>query len=103
MVMNKHLLMWKAPLDSAMIDPDELQSYLDQGWKEVGWIVCEPSNLAGGIPVVIQPLKVAQIVSGRYETMKDEDPPKAQAVEREVRTITDAFERLLDMEYPPCV
>jgi hypothetical protein len=47
MVMNKHLLMWKAPLDSAMIDPDELQSYLDQGWKEVGWIVCEPSNLAG--------------------------------------------------------
>lgn len=53
-----------------------------------------------GIPVVIQPLKVAQIVSGRYETMKDEDPPKAQAVEREVRTITDAFERLLDMGVP---
>jgi hypothetical protein len=53
-----------------------------------------------GIPVVIQPLKVAQIVSGGYETMKDEDPPKAQAVEREVRTITDAFERLLDMGVP---
>lgn len=38
----KHLLMWKAPLDSAMIDPDDLRRYLDQGWKEVGVSYCQP-------------------------------------------------------------
>jgi hypothetical protein len=47
MVMNKQILIWKDTMDGMKIDPAELQSYLDQGWKEVGWIVCEPSNLAG--------------------------------------------------------
>lgn len=37
----KKLLMWK-PLNSAMIDPGELQSYIDQGWEEVGVIWCKP-------------------------------------------------------------
>lgn len=40
--MTKKLLLWKAPLDSAMIDPDDLRRYLDQGWKEVGVIYCQP-------------------------------------------------------------
>ncbi len=43
----KQLLIWKAPLNSAMIDPDELQNYIDQGWKEVGVIYCEPRYMAG--------------------------------------------------------
>ena len=34
-------------MDGMKIDPAELQSYLDQGYRQVGWIVCEPSNLAG--------------------------------------------------------
>jgi hypothetical protein len=34
-------------MDGMKIDPAELQSYLDKGYRQVGWIVCEPSNLAG--------------------------------------------------------
>lgn len=45
--MKKQLLMWKASLGSAMIDPDRLQSYIDQGWEEVGVIWCEPCYMAG--------------------------------------------------------
>ena len=38
--------MWK-PLNNAIVDPDELQIYIDQGWKEVGWTVCKPLSHAG--------------------------------------------------------